>query len=390
MTDSFTETTTTSWGSRLMASLKGVLLGIVLFIAAFPLLWWNEGRTLHRVETLDEGRNMVIAVATRPVDSKNDGRLVYFSGTATTEELVSDGQFGVAESVLKLRRTVEMYQWQEEKKTERVKNLGGSETEKTTYSYKPVWSESWVDSSSFKEKDKHGNPSSMPFTSITFEPSTVKVEYFSLSPDFTSKLDFYEPYPITEGNRAEMNEGLKKSFEIHDQGYFYGDPATPQIGALRVKYSMVKPATVSVIGKQNGHRVEPYLTKNGSIALLEMGNVGADTMFATAQTDNRVTAWLIRLGGFFLMWAGLGLVFSPVKILADVVPFIGNIVGAGVGFILGLAALALSTIIIALAWLAYRPLIGLALLAAAGAIAFACFKQLRKAKPLPTAANPAV
>ena len=389
MTDSFTETTTTSWGSRLMASLKGVLLGIVLFIAAFPLLWWNEGHTLHRVETLDEGRNMVIAVATRPVDSKNDGRLVYFSGTAETEESYKDPRFGVNEKALKVKRSVEMYQWDEDSETKTEQNLGGSETKKTTYNYTQKWSENLIDSSSFKQPEGHKNPDSTQDRSQSFQAISVTVDEFNLSPDFINKINSYEPYPITEANAAAMDASAKELFKIHDNGYLYGDPANPKVGDLRVKYSVIKPATVSVIGKQNGHRVEPYLTKNGSIALLEMGNVGADTMFATAQTDNRVTAWLIRLGGFFLMWAGLGLVFSPVKILADVVPFIGNIVEAGVGFILGLAALALSTIIIALAWLAYRPLIGLALLATAGAIAFACFKQLRKAKPLPTAANPA-
>ena len=36
-----TETTTESWGSRLGGSIKGVLIGGALFIAGFPVLFYN-------------------------------------------------------------------------------------------------------------------------------------------------------------------------------------------------------------------------------------------------------------------------------------------------------------------------------------------------------------
>jgi hypothetical protein len=39
MADSFTETTSQGWLSRLMESIKSVLLGLVLFVLAFPLLF---------------------------------------------------------------------------------------------------------------------------------------------------------------------------------------------------------------------------------------------------------------------------------------------------------------------------------------------------------------
>ena len=39
-----TEVSVESWGSRLGGAFKGILVGIILFILAFPLLFWNEGR----------------------------------------------------------------------------------------------------------------------------------------------------------------------------------------------------------------------------------------------------------------------------------------------------------------------------------------------------------
>lgn len=65
------------------------------------------------------------------------------------------------------------------------------------------------------------------------------------------------------------------------------------------------------------------------------------------------------------MFVGTALVFKPLKVLADVLPLAGRIVGAGTGFIAFLLSFVGSTTIIALSWLWYRPLLGIALLAIA-------------------------
>ncbi len=38
-----TETTTEGWGSRLGSSLRGVLIGLAMFVAGFAVLGWAEG-----------------------------------------------------------------------------------------------------------------------------------------------------------------------------------------------------------------------------------------------------------------------------------------------------------------------------------------------------------
>ena len=45
MSDHFVTTTRTSWLGNIMNSFVGVLFGIILFVVAFPVLWFNEGRT---------------------------------------------------------------------------------------------------------------------------------------------------------------------------------------------------------------------------------------------------------------------------------------------------------------------------------------------------------
>ena len=64
-----------------------------------------------------------------------------------------------------------------------------------------------------------------------------------------------------------------------------------------------------------------------------------------------------------LMFAGLALIFAPLGTIADVVPFLGSLLRAGTGLVAGVIALTLSILTVALAWIAYRPLVGIGLLA---------------------------
>jgi len=75
----------------------------------------------------------------------------------------------------------------------------------------------------------------------------------------------------------------------------------------------------------------------------------------------------LRVLGFLLMALGLYMIFNPLAVLADVLPILGSLAGAGIGFFAGAVALFLSLVTIALAWLFYRPLLGITLLVLAGA-----------------------
>ena len=86
---------------------------------------------------------------------------------------------------------------------------------------------------------------------------------------------------------------------------------------------------------------------------------------------------------------GLNLLVKPISVIADALPFVGNIVGGGLGFIMALFAAVISLIIIAVAWLAYRPLIGGALLVGAAVLIFLIVKKSREkgSDPAPVAAT---
>ncbi len=378
MSDHFTETTTTSWGKRITNSFIGMLVGLLLFIGAFVVLWWNEGRSVDRIKTLAEGRGLVISIASDSIDDANEGKLVHLSGFTEGDEYLADETFGLLEiDALKLQRTVEMYQWHEETSTETKQNMGGSETTQTTYSYKKDWSESLIKSSGFKTPQGHENPTRMPYQSETTQSANIYTGEFILSQAFTSQINDFKPYPLSEDQYGAMEESLQEQWKIEGDYFVRGNLDTPAIGDTRISFSTIPPLDLSVIGKQHEGEIQPYKTKRGQIALLEAGTVSADDMFAAAEAENKLLTWILRLVGVIMMWVGLALVFGPISVLGSVVPFIGSLLGAGIGLIALVFALPLSLFTIALAWVFYRPILGGILLVSAAVLFFGGWRMAK-------------
>ena len=107
MADDYTEVTSQGWGSRIMESIKGVLVGGAFFVGSFPLLIWNEGRAIKTARSLEEGAGAVVSVPADRVDAGNQGKLLHVSGQATTSETLADSDFGVSANAIHLKRVVE-------------------------------------------------------------------------------------------------------------------------------------------------------------------------------------------------------------------------------------------------------------------------------------------
>ena len=71
-------------------------------------------------------------------------------------------------------------------------------------------------------------------------------------------------------------------------------------------------------------------------------------------------------------------VVSLISKIASFVPILGRIVGAALGVVCFLVGLVHSLIVIAIAWIRFRPLLGIGLLAAAAALAFVANKYVKK------------
>lgn len=368
-----------SWLGRIRESFKSFLVGFALFIAAFPVLFLNEGRAVRTEKSLKEGQGAVVTVPADRVDAANDQKLVHLSGQATTEEKLSDPEFGIAANAIKLRRNVEMYQWQEKKESTTEKRAGGSTETKTTYTYSKGWSGGVADSSSFNEATGHENPSSIPYQNHEETAQKVTVGAFNLTPSLVGMMDEFEPVPVDD-QAATLPEALKAKVKVHDSGYYLGaEPQTPQVGDVRISFAAVKPADVSVVSKQTGNTFEAYHASAGmDIEMLKRGVHTAKDMFESALAQNTMLTWILRAVGFVMMFLGLVMFFRPLSVLGDVVPFIGSMLAFGTGIFALAISGALSVGTIAVAWVVYRPVLGILLLSVAIAAMVALVMTGRK------------
>ncbi len=372
--DSFTEVTSNSWFSRIAASFKGIIAGIVLIILSIVLMGWNEGRAVKHYKTLKEGAGAVVSVESTSVDSSKDGKLVHTTGFASSSDQPTDATFGISTEALKLIRSVEMYQWKENQDKETKKKLGGGTETVTTYSYVKEWCEQHNNSANFKKTAEHTNPTEFRIKGTTFTAKPVTVGAYTLASSQVSQIGNAQPFTLPSGYKApnQIKDATANSSTI----YIGTTPNTPSIGDLRISFKEVPEQDISLVAAQIGSSFEPYLTEvGGSINLLQSGTFSADAMFQTAQDSNKTLTWILRGVGLLLMFIGFYLLMGPLSVLADVVPFIGNIVGAGTAIVALMLTAVGGLITIAVAWIVFRPVLAISLLVVSAAVIYGIVKK---------------
>lgn len=364
------------WFGRIGRSIKGILAGFVLAFVSVVLLVANERNAVRDIKANKEVDKTVIAVGNEQIDSSKEGQLVHVNGPSVTSDVVENSQFGVSENAIRLAWQAEIYQWDERSESRTEKNTGGSETTTTTYSYEKKWVPEAIDSSQFAEAG-HENNTVQNFRSGASQADNVTVGAFRLPETLINKITSSEPYPLKE----VPTELASETANIGGGVFHTGDATSPTIGDERVTFSLTRPGNVSVLAVQKGNSFEPFRAKNGKIRfeLLE-GLLSADEMVMHLEQQAKFLRWALRIAGFVLMSIGFGLILKPLSVLADIVPFLGNLVGAATGIIGMLLAAGVTLIIIAIGWITFRPLIAIPILLVAGAALFFGIKKLT-AKP---------
>ena len=451
----FTETTTTGYGTRVGRSFKSIGSGFIIFCLATALLWWNEGRAVKTEKMLDEAGNAYVEMENpNKKDASLEGELICGTAMATTEDSLTDAQFGIGAKAIALRRTVEYYQWVEHAESKSEDKLGGKQVTTTTYTYSKQWVSSPVQSSQFKDP-AYQNKNMVLTTIDEAEQYAENVSFgayklseslihsissregldLAISEDLLAQFDkstqaayerFYgvqksiqqqptqQPAPqpaIPDSIRAllsdsakavldslqAVNDSIVKSMAnaenkkdlqyVHQASnvlYFGRVPGSPEVGDVRVTFEIVVPAKVTVMAVVDGDTFKPYKAKNGKrFQTLVMGKKSGDEIIDAEKEANNMILWALRILGVMLVIAGLKGIFGFLETILKVVPFIANIFGWGVGVVCTVIGIVWSLIVIALAWLFYRPLLGISLLVLAGFLIWVfAFKGKDKLKEL--------
>ncbi len=380
---SFTETTTTSWFSRLKSGLVGLVIGPLLVLGMIWLLSWNEGRSVQTYRALVEGAGLVVSVDSGSIDAANEGKLIHVSGPVKPDGTPEDAALGVvAEGAAGLSRKVEMYQWVEDSSSETKKTLGGGEETVTTYTYKKEWRPRRVDSSDFKQPDQHQNPD-MPLEGDRFTVATATLGAFTVDGETVANLGADSPVKLTPDVAGRVASALGTAKPVKADGttlYVGNSRQSPAVGDLRISFTRADISEASFVGAQKGTSITAYKASNGREILLS--GAGRETpaeMFDAAQSENTLITWLIRFGGLFGMFIGFVMLLSILSIIADVIPFVGSIVGFGTTVIAVILTLLLGPLVMAIAWIAYRPVLAIAIIAI-GVLIAAAIIYLRRGK----------
>ena len=362
MADTFTTVSSTSFFGRIRDAFVGFIIGPILLVVAVVLIFWNESHSVRVINSLKEGASKVVEAD--EFDSDNDGELVHVTGETASDQTLRDPLFGVASLGIRLSRNVQVYAWTEKESSSTSTGVTGTKTTKKTYTYEKKWVSSLPNSNHFKQSEGHENPTELKYKSASFQADKVALGDYTLDPELVGKLTDEKTVPLDKDS-LKLPNGAKVS---GDTIYIGADAENnPAVGDLRITEKVVPTGPVSVVAGQGPQeRLAPFKTKAGeTIGLIESGTKTAAQMFANAQAANRTFTWVARLGGFLLLLFGFLLFLSPLSTMSSIVPFLGGIFEAGMFLISLLAAIVVWTLLVALAWMIARPLIGGLMLALA-------------------------
>ena len=453
----YTETTTTGYGTRVGNSFKAIGSGILMFILGTALLWWNEGRAVKTEKMLDEAGSKYVEMENpNKKDASLEGELICGTAMATTEDSLTDADFGVGAKAISLRRSVEYYQWVEHAQTKKEDKLGGKEVTTTTYTYSKQWVSSPIQSSNFHDpayqnkntvlttvEDAEQYAENVSFGAYKLNESLIHSISSREGMDLAIAEDLLAQFDKTTQAAYERFYGIQKSVQqpaqpaqqpvqtpaipdsikallpdsvkaqldslqavndsivksmanaenkkdlqyIHQAGnvlYFGRVPGAPEVGDVRVTFEKVVPAKVTVMAVVDGDTFKPFKAKNGKrFQTLVMGQKSGDEIIEAEKEANNMILWFLRILGVMIVIGGLKGIFGFIETILKVVPFIAGIFGWGVGLVCTVLGVVWSLIVIALAWLFYRPLLGISLLVLAGLLIWVfAFKGKDKLKEL--------
>ncbi|XP_044266365.1 transmembrane protein 43 homolog isoform X1 [Tribolium madens] len=348
------------------------LIGICILCLGIWLLTWNEGRAVHQAHSLDEAYNRVISLNPyENVRSELDGHLVHITGPLGIDEPLTEPEYGISIQAVKLKRRVQMYQWVEERSPRDYVDNGLDQNYETSdYYYVTEWRDKVVDSSNFYIRHGHHNPTEIPLKSHTYISPFVRVGHLMLGSEIKEKFNDY--VEVTSDERPE-----RKDVKLHMGIYYHCDDVwNPEVGDIRVQfyYAGIANEIVTVIAMQKDGVLVPYTTSKGhKIALLRHGDLNINQMFNAEHYDVRLETWKIRAAGVFILYASCVCLARLIKIFFFRIPFLRNIVAGDMTSSTNFAISAsVSLLVIATAWILYRPVLGVGLVAAAISPFFYC------------------
>lgn len=360
---------------RTSNAFKGILGGFVAIIIGVILLWWNEGNNVKNLKTTKEMDKTYIDVKSDKVDPNNEGKLIATYGKLINEQELTDNTFSIKIKTPFMKRIVEVYQWTEKSETDEDGN--------TTYSYSKEWASGIINSDDFHQSG-HNNPKQKLYEDEVYFSNDVKVGAFTLSSSQVNSLSTkatFTDFNLEKANELNLvisNKYLTTSKDLNN----------PQVGDTRISFVYNNSTDVSVLAVQSGETFVDFVSKAGkTINRVMDGNHSGADMINVIKKENKILKWILRTVGLVACVIGFATILKPISAITSYVPILGSIVGSAVGLVSLVLGLALSLLIIAIAWVRFRPVLGISLLVIVAALIVFLIIKGKKTKAPTTQTN---
>ncbi|XP_012533641.1 transmembrane protein 43 homolog isoform X2 [Monomorium pharaonis] len=351
---SMNQTTPMTISEQFRQSWLTAIIGSIMFATGMCLLFWNEGRAVKVAHSLDEAlRNVIVLPNSMTLAPEYEGRLIHLSGPLLISEPLTEPDYGIIMSSVKLKRRVQMYQWVE---IEEEQSFSGITEDEKHYYYTTEWKDKLVDSDHFYIRAGHHNPKEMPIRSQVQIADEAKIGAFTLGTELKKKFsDFVE---ITSDERPEQ-----KNIKMHSGLYYHSaDLWNPQVGDIRIQFSYAgKHGDVySVVGMLEKDIIKPYYTTHGEEILLQRRHkMSVDQMFHLEHVHNYWRTWTVRGLGWLVLFVAATCLANILKTVILNSTFLCGIIA--VESLTMSVSMSISLLVIGFAWVWYRPVIGLCL-----------------------------
>lgn len=340
-------------------------------------MFWNEGRAVHTILSLDEAQNDAITVnPDEEIENIYEGRLVHMTGPILVGEPLTEPDYNIQVMAVKLKRRVQMYQWVEETVEHNFgETIASVQTEDRTYYYTMDWKDKLIDSRRFYIQTGHHNPDHFPIESQTQVADGVYIGKYELG--IEAKNRFANFIDLTSDTRPE-----DPSIKLHLGLYYHSnDIFNPEIGDLRILFSFagLEGDVCTVVGKLENGKIVPYETSRKSkVLLVYRGEYSLKDAFKSEHHVQRLTTWGFRFIGWVLLFFGatctaslLHIILSRICFLSSLAPDPTYPVSANL-----VLSFSMALVITSIAWVLHRPWIGAGLLFAAASPFLYCARSV--------------
>ena len=281
-----------NFGDRLVGSIGWLLIGVLVFLGSFVVLYKTEGRT---------DLSLVADKAIEADKAVEDGTFVYETGELKTSQYLGDELYMLQGDYVVLDRRVEMFAWVEEEH---------NNDDDTYYTYSTAWVDDVPNSKGFSEPRRHENPSKLD-NSKRYIVDDASVGGYKINIDKIG-LPGLEPLELKE-DVVELSEYAEiVSDKDHDYIFDgYGSLENPEVGDFRYSYTILPVGEkVTVFGELSDGTIQAHSDEQGrKIYRIFKGSKGDAK--AALKSEYETVGWAGRIGSFFLMWIGLLLILKP-------------------------------------------------------------------------------